>query len=138
MNWARGLLATILAGVVGNVLDAIVHGWYFQHNFYDQNTTLFRAHMPLPWLIVGDFVGALVLVWVYDRVMSSFAPGAGGGARFGFYAGVLVSFPGFIYLNMMFNGFSYSLAWMWIIYSVIWYVILGAIVGATYKKPAAT
>ena len=137
MNWTRGLLATLAAGIVGNVLDAVVHGWYFQQNFYDKNPTLFRADMPLPWLIVGDFVAALVLVWVFDRVMSSFAAGAGGGAKFGFYAGVLVWFPGAIYMNMMFNGFSYQLAWMWIIYGVIWYVIVGAVVGATYKKSAA-
>jgi hypothetical protein len=86
------------------------------------------------WFIVGDFVAALVFGWFYDKVYASFGGGAMGGVMYGLYAGVLVSFPAWIFNHLMFAGLPYGLAWTITIVNIIWGVIVGAVLGALYKK----
>jgi hypothetical protein len=137
MNVKKLLLATVVVGVVANVLDFIVHGLILQGPYYSQLTTLFRQDAPRLWMIVGDFVWALVFVWVYSRVYSSFSGGPTGGATYGLYVGILLNFPANLFMNMMFVGFPYGLAWIWVIWGIIATVINGAVAGAIYKKEAA-
>lgn len=134
MNVKKLLLATLAVGVVMNILDFIVQAQVLQGMYYSKLTSLFRADAPMAGLIVGDLVAALVFVWVYARVFDSFGGGPKGGATYGLYAGVLVNFPTWIFMNMLIVGFPYVLAWIWTIYGVVGYVILGAVAGATYKK----
>ena len=133
MNVKKLLIATLVVGAVFNVLDFVVHTQILAGT-YAKLTGLFRSDMPVPYLVIGDFVAALVFVWVYDRVYGSFGGGPKGGATYGLYAGVLVNFPTWIFLNLLFVGFPYSLAWIWTVYGVIGGVIAGAVAGATYKK----
>jgi hypothetical protein len=137
MNVKKLLLATLVVGVAANVLDYIVHGQILSGPYYSQLTSLFRQDMPMAWLIIGDFVWALVFVWVYSRVYSSFSGGAKGGATYGLYAGILLNFPANLFMNVMFVGFPYGLAWIWVIWGIISAVIYGAVAGAIYKKEAA-
>jgi len=137
MNVKKLLIATLVVGVVANVLDFIVHGLILQGAFYSKLTTLFRTDMPMGWFIFGDFVGALVLVWVYDRVYGSFAGGLKGGALYGLYAGILVNFPTWLFASGMYVGFPYGLAWIWTIWGILWTVILGAVAGVLYQKKEA-
>jgi hypothetical protein len=137
MNVKKLLLATLVVGVVANVLDWVVHGLILQGAYYSQLTSLFRQDASMALMIIGDFVWALVFVWVYSRVYSSFSGGAKGGATYGLYVGVLVNFPANLYMNMMFVGFPYGLAWIWTIWGIIFAVIVGAVAGAIYKKEAA-
>jgi len=134
MNVPRFISASLAAGVVLNVLDFVVHGRILSGPFYSRLTSLFRSDAPMAGLIIGDFVAAVVLVWVYDRVYSSFAGGLKGGTLYGLYAGVLVNFPTWIFFNMLFVGFPYKLAWIWTIYGIVASVILGGVAGAIYKK----
>ena len=134
MNVQKLLLTTLVVGVVANVVDFVVHGQILTGAYYSKMPSLFRQDSPMVWLIIGDFVAALVLVFVYDRVYSSFGGGPKGGATYGLYAGILVNFPTWIFANMIFVGFSYGLAWTWTIYGVVWMVICGAVAGAMYKK----
>jgi len=78
-----------------------------------------------------------VFVWVYDRVYGSFGGGAKGGATYGLYAGVLLNFPIWILMHMMFKGFPYGLSWIWTITGIIYAIAIGAAVGALYKKGEA-
>lgn len=137
MSVKKLLLAVLVVGVVANVLDFIVHGQILNGAYYSQLTSLFRQDMPMGWLIIGDFVWAFVFVWVYSRVYSSFSGGAKGGATYGLYAGILLSFPAALFFNIMFVGFPYGLAWIWVIWGIIARVIYGAVAGAIYKKEAA-
>ena len=134
MNVKKYLIAAIAVGVVANILDFIVHGQILSGSYYSKMTTLFRQDTPIYWLVIGDFVAALVFVWVYDRVYGSFAGGPKGGASYGLYAGILVNFPTWIFANLLFVGFTYGLAWIWTIYGILWGVIAGAVAGALYKK----
>ena len=134
MNVKKLMLATLAVGVVTIILDFIVHGQVLQGMYYSKLTNLFRADAPMAGLIVGDFVAALVFVWVYARVYDSFGGGPKGGATYGLYAGVLVNFPTWIFMHMLFVGFPYGLSWVWTIYGIVASAILGAVAGATYKK----
>ena len=134
MNFKKLLLATIVVGVVVNLLDFVVQGQILTDAYYSKLTTLFRQDTPVAWLIVGDFVAALVFVWVYDRVYGSFGGGPRGGATYGLYGGILVNFPTWMFANLIFVGFPYALAWTWTIYGIIMAVIAGAVAGAVYKK----
>ncbi len=133
MNVKKLLLATFAVGVVLNVLDFVVH-MQILAAYYSRLNILFRAEMPMRYLVIGDFVAALVFVWVYDRVYGSFGGGPKGGATYGLYAGVLLNFPTWIFLNLLFVGFPYALAWIWTIYGIVAGVIAGGVAGATYKK----
>lgn len=132
MNVKKLVLAAVVVGLVMNVVDFVVQGMLLA-GYYSQ-FSLLKREPPIPWLVIGDFVAALVFVWVYDRVRSSFGGGPKGGATFGLYAGVLVNFPTWIFAHLIFVDFPYGLAWTWTIVGVAWGVIAGAVTGAVYKK----
>ena len=136
MNPKKFLLAFIIVGVVLNVFDGLVHGGLMMNTY--KGLSFMRQDTPVIWYIALDFLMALVLVWFYEKVKGSFARSIGGGALFGFYAGVLISFPSMLGMKLMITGFPYYLAWVWIILAIIWDIIAGMIIGAIYKeKPAA-
>ena len=130
-------VTAIVVGIVVNVFDFLVHGILLQGPLYSK-LPLMRTDASLPLLIVTDFVAAVVFVWVYQRVRPSFPPGAAGGATFGLYAGVLASFPTWIACNLLFNGFTYALAWAWILTGILWAVLAGAVTGALASRSAPT
>ena len=132
MDVKKLLLATVAVGVVANVFDFVVQGQLLAG--YYGGIPLLNKEAPIPWLVFGDFVGALVFVWVYARVLASFGGGPKGGATYGLYAGILVNFPTWIFAHLLFVGFPYSLAWVWTLIGIAWCVIAGAVAGAVYKK----
>jgi hypothetical protein len=132
MNLKRLVVATLAVGVVGNALDFLVHGTLLK-GYYAGLATLFRQDTPMQWLVIGDFVAALVFVWFYSRVYGSFGGGAKGGATYGLCAGILVSFPAQIFNYLLIADFPYSLAWIWIAAGVAWGLVAGVVAGLTYK-----
>ncbi|MBK7598468.1 MAG: hypothetical protein IPJ07_08050 [Acidobacteria bacterium] len=82
--------------------------------------SLFRQDSSMLWLTVANFVAALVFVWVYDKVKSSFSQGWKGGATYGLYAGILINFPTWIFAHLLFNNFSYIVAWAIILSGIGW------------------
>jgi hypothetical protein len=137
MNVKKLLIATVAVGVVMNVFDFVVHGMILHNAVYANLTTLLNQNAPMHWLIIGEFFAGLVFVFVYDRVYGSFGGGIKGGMRYGLLAGILVNFPAQIYNHLLINGFTYGLAWTWIIVGVLWGVVAGAVAGALYKREAA-
>lgn len=133
MPVSKFLVSTLVVGIVVNVFDFLVHGILLQGPVYSK-IPLMRADASLPLLIVTDFVAAAVFVWVYQRVRPSFPPGAAGGALFGLYAGILVNFPTWIASYLLLQGFTYGLAWAWILTGVLWGVLAGAVVGALSSR----
>ena len=133
MKSARFWLAAFAGGLVLNVLDFLLHGMIL-HSYYGAMPELFNPQGNPVSFILGDFVFALVVTWVYDRVYSSFGGGPKGGATYGFYAGVLTSFPVWFFMHLMFKGWPMDLSVIWTINGIVWGVILGAVIGAVYKK----
>jgi len=129
MKSGKFWLAVLVAGIVANVLDYVVQGQVLTHAYYAKMSVM-KPDTAVQWFVFGDFVAVLVLAWVYAKVGSIFGGGLKGGATAGFYLGVLVSFPAYHFVFLMFKEYPYALAWINTVYGVIWYVILGAILGA--------
>lgn len=128
-------LAVLAAGVAVNIFDYLVHGVWLAST-YKSLPDVFR-HMSDPtWFIVGDFVAVLVFAWFYDKVYASFGGGVKGGAMYGLYAGILVSFPTWVFIHLIFEGMPYGLAWTMTFLGIAWGVIAGAVIGAMYRKGA--
>ena len=138
MKSGKFWMAVVAAGVVANVVDFLLHGMVLQNMYYAKITDLFIQGGSPAFFVVGDFVGMFVLAMVYDKVSGSFDKGWKGGALFGAYAGVLITFPGAIFYHLMFKGFPYALSWIWIVTGVIAYAINGAVLAAVYKKGEGT
>lgn len=134
MKPLKCLLAVLVAGIVGNALDFVVHGKLLNDAYYSKLDSL-NHDTPIYWFVIGDFIAVLVFACVYKHVASVFADGAKGGANAGFWLGILVSFPTNLFIYWMTKGYPQTLAWICTIYLIIWYVIVGAIVGAMRGKP---
>ena len=104
MNLQKILKATLVVGIVANILDALIHGVILKD--YYAGFAIFNQEMSMGWLVFGDFVAALVFVWVYDRVQGSFGGGPKGGAMYGLYAAILLNFPTWIFSSMLIIGFT--------------------------------
>lgn len=135
MNVKKLLIAALVVGVVLNVYDFVVHGVLLRGT-YESLPDLFKQGGSVTGFVIGDFVFALVFVWFYNRVSSSFGGGAANGAKFGFYVGVLLGFPAQLFSQMMFVGFPYTLAWEWVASAIVVGVLAGATAGAVYGTEA--
>jgi hypothetical protein len=135
MNLRKWITIGVVLGVVANVLDFVVQGNLLA-GYYTQPP--FRQENNIPWLVAGDFAATLVFAWVYLKFAGSVSPGPAGGAMLGAYAGVLVNFPTNIFLHLLIAGFPYALSWIWTLYGIAWYIVLGGIAGAMNRSPRAT
>jgi hypothetical protein len=132
MKNPRFWIAVIVAGIVANIMDFIVQGQLLTNAFYSKIETMRTDVKPI-WFIVGDFVAVLVFAWVLNRLASLFS-GAKGCAIAGFYLGVLVNFPTWHFIFLMFKGYPYNLAWINTIYGVFEFIVIGAVLGALMTK----
>jgi hypothetical protein len=131
-NW----IAVLVAFIVASILDFAVQGQWLAKAYYSHMSSV-RTDTPVMNFIIGDFAAVVVLAWVLNRLSSSFGSGARGGANAGFFLGILVNFPAYHFVFLMFKDYPYSLAWINTIYGVVWYMIIGAILAAIMHKPLA-
>ena len=102
MQTGRILKAGLAVGVVMNVWDFVFNTWLAPMMGMAQPAMMKdMADMPIPMLVVADFVAALVLVWFLDKVRGAFGPGAKGGATFGLYVGIVAAFPTWIMMHLL-------------------------------------
>ena len=134
MKGSKFWIAVIVTGIVANVIDYCFYALWMGPTYMATNPTLFRMDTNPAWFVVGDFIAVFVFAWVLDMTFSSF----GSGAKAGVYLGLLVSFPTYIFMHLMFNGYSYGLAWISTIYGIVWYVVMGTILAALIKKGGST
>ncbi len=134
MKSGKFWLAVLAAGVVMNVIDFLVYTQWLGPSYMMTNSVLFKQDTNPIWFVIGDFVSVLVFAWVFDKVSASFGTTLQDGAKAGLFLGVLVNFPTYIFLHLMFNGYPYALSWISMIYGIVWYVIVGVIFAALMKK----
>jgi len=125
-------VAVLAAGVVANIIDMVVMGMMLAPTF--ASIPSMRQGVNPVWYVIGDFLAVFVFTLVYDRVHSSFAAGPLGGATFGAYAGLLVSFPTWIFIHLMVVDFPIGLACGLTAYGILWGVVVGYVIGALLKK----
>ena len=91
------------------------------------------AEPPMKWLIIGSLAGIAVILWVYEKVQGSFGGGVGGGVKFGFYTGILMNFPMWLYFTL-YVGWPYKAMWHFTLVGVAMGVISGGLIGLVYEK----
>lgn len=136
MNVGKLLSATAVVGIVVNVFDYVLHDT-LRGVFHLGLADVLRQDVSVAAIVAGEFVAALVFVWVYDKVRGSFDAGMAGGAMFGLYAGILIAFPAFIFDHLLLAGFTYGLAWTWTLSGIAWGVLAGATAGMMYGNEGA-
>ena len=133
MNVKKFALAALAVGVVVNIYDFVVHTQLLA-GVYSRMSEFLKPDASIPLLVVADFVAAIVFVWFYDKTRNSFSAGVKGGLTFGLYAGVFLNFPTWLLAQMLIKGFSYELAWTWILVGFVWCLIAGAVAGFIYQR----
>lgn len=120
----------------------LVFAWNLLFDNFLMGPTMGSAMAQIPgmtgefsmlWQTVGNVFSAIVLVWVYDRVRGAFAGGVSGGAFFGFYAGVLVNFPTWLYMTV-YAGWPYHATWHATLVLIVSSVVAGALAGLAYDR----
>jgi len=132
MNLTALVKLGVVTGIVLNVLDFVVQGVLLA-DMYAATPAFRNTNDIIPYLILGDFVAAFVFCWAYLKLGAATGPGAGGGAQFGFIAGVLIAFPTWIFVHLLINGIPYGMVWMMTVWGVVAYTIVGAVAGALHK-----
>lgn len=135
MNNLKCWLAILVAGIVGNALDVYVQGKLLNDCYYSKMESA-RHDTAIGWFVLGDFIAVAVFAWLYGKVASVFSEGAKGGACAGLYLGVFATFPAYHFIGMMTKGYPYALVWINTGYGIVWYMVVGAIIGAMTKKSA--
>jgi len=120
----------------------VVFVWYLIWDYFLGAIVAGPAMMQIPgmgeeysklWELVGDLCGAGVLVLVYEKVKAAFATGVKGGFTYGLYAGILMNFPGWLWMTV-YADWPYAATWHIVIVLTLMTVVSGMLIGLVYDK----
>ena len=136
MNAKQLLMGTLVIGVVWNILDFIIQGMLLKSTYAGiTGFVSMDSISPVYWILI-DFLGALILVWFYGKVMSSFERGTKGAVLYGIYFGFITSIPANIFPALTVKDFPSWLAFLWTVMFIIYGAIAGYILGMMNKPKA--
>jgi hypothetical protein len=131
MKTVKFWLAVVTVWIAANILNIGMGGlWAGMMKMTD---ILDTSTKPL-WYILGNFVSAFVFVAVYQRVFNSFGGGMIGGLKYGVYAGLLLNFPTWLIVHLMFKNFPLELAAVWTAVGFVSCAVWGLVLGAVYRR----
>lgn len=131
INWGRVVAGGLLAGLVLNVFDFVIHGVLLADQWNAALAALGKGEMTgsqIAWFVGFDFVLGIATVWLYAAIRPRF----GAGPKTAAWAGVFVWFLVGLLFNLaqMPSGlWPSSLLWTSAIVAVV-YMPLAAVVGA--------
>lgn len=133
MNWTRVLLGGLVAGIVTNLADFVMHGMIMANTYkkYDQVFTQTQAS-PAKFAAVAIMISIFVAI-LFAKTRGSWADGAKGGVTFGLWFGLAIFFLNF-YSPLVIAGFPYYLGWCWGGMGLIDSLLGGAVLGAIIKR----
>ncbi len=133
MNWSKVLLAGVVGGVAMNISEFIMHGLILAGT-YESYPDVFTQEQANPlWFLLVALCIATAAAILFSKTRQSWADGAGGGATFGFWVGLIVFFPPF-YSSLVIDGFPYFLSWCQGGANLVGAVVLGATLGVVIKR----
>jgi len=133
MNWTKILIAGVVAGIVRNLVDFVMHGMIMSAT-YRRHADVFTQEEGSPiWFFVVAITISIAAAALFARTRNSWGGGLRGGASFGFWAG-MVAFFGHFYNPLVIDGFPYYLAWCWGAMGLIGFIVMGTVIGALYPK----
>ena len=133
MHWTRILAGGVVAGIVVNLVDFVLHG-QIMANTYKKYDTVFSQTEANPVyffaasILIGIFIAAL-----FAKTRGAWAESWKGGMTFGFFFGMATFFMNF-YNPLVIADFPYYLAWCWGGIGLIDSLIGGAVLGLIVKK----
>ncbi len=133
MNWTKVLIAGVVAGIVRNLADFVMHGMMMSSTYMGLPDVFDQEPANPIWFFVIAIVIATAAAALFAKTRQSWGDGLAGGAAFGFWVGLVVAFIPF-YNPLVIDGFPYYLAWCWAGIDIIGAVIMGAVIGALYPK----
>lgn len=133
MNWTRIVIGGVVAGILTNLANYVMHGMIMANTYkkYDQVFSQTAAN-PLKFFAVAIVMWICVAV-LFGKTRQSWAAGWNGGLGFGFFLGLASFFANF-YHPLVIDGFPYHLAWCWGGIGLIGGLIGGAVLGALIPK----
>jgi hypothetical protein len=87
INLGRVVMGGLLAGVLLNVVDFLVHGMWLMDDYTAAMEALGQEPMPtsmMGWFVILDFIYGIFLVWLYAAIRPRF----GAGPQTAVYAGL--------------------------------------------------
>lgn len=136
MNYTRIAIAAVAAWVADMIYGFIVYGNLLTAQF-EAHPGVFRASagQNLPLLFAGLFVGILALAAIYAKGYEG-GNGIAEGIRFGVLIAIVML--GFVFVdNYVLLNLGRRIAASLAIAGMVEMVLIGAVVGATYKPAAA-
>lgn len=132
MNWARAVIAGLVAGIVTNLASWLFHGFLLASTYTEHPIFDVEPANPLYFFLVAIVIGIMAAI-LFARTRDCWAPGLKGGITFGFFLGLVAFFSSF-YNPLVLAGFPYFLAWYWGGINLINAVLGGAVLGLLYKR----
>ena len=133
MNWTKILSAGLVAGIVVNLVDWVLHG-RIMAGTYETYSDVFSQEPGNPvWFFVAAICVAIFFAVLFAKTRECWAAGAKGGLTYGFWLG-MVAFFGNFYYPLVIDGFPYFLAWCWGGIGLIGSIVGGAVVGLMIKR----
>jgi hypothetical protein len=131
MSWTKALIAGVAAGIAVGFANFILHAvilgsTYAKYDVFTQEPT-----NPAYFFLVAVCI-AICAAFLFARSRDSWAPGAKGGATFGFWLGLVAFFSPF-YSPLVLKGFPYFLAWCQGGADLIAAIVGGTVLGLVYK-----
>ena len=128
MNWTRVVIGGLVAGIVVNLADFVMHGKIMADTYkrFDQVFTQAEAN-PMLFFAVAMATGVMVAM-LFAKTRAAWAPGWKGGLFFGLFFGLATFFLNF-YNPLVIDGFPYYLSWCWGGIGVIDGLIGGTVLG---------
>lgn len=138
-NVKKVITTAIVITIVSFVLGWLTCGWLFGWVYELEPTNVWKFTKETPptgatmgWALLGDFVLALIMVWIYALIMRGIP---GKGAKKGVNYGLIV-------WTLSLGGMFATLMWMtvnpgvvlyWTLVGLVIFMIKGAIIGAMVK-----
>ena len=135
MNLGRLVLATVAAMSAMAILAGLWHTWIMAE-FYAENTTVAREQPLVGFLLLGHFVLALLMSYVYPRGASGRSP-VSEGARFGAVMGLIYVLPHGLILHAVQGTSTATLLLVDAIWHVVEQGVGGVVIGLVYGSGVA-
>ena len=133
MHWTRILAGGVVAGIVVNLVDFVLHGQVMAETYKKYDTVFSQKEANPAYFFAAAILVGIFVALLFAKTRASWAEGWKGGATFGLFFGLATFFMNF-YNPLVIADFPYYLSWCWGGIGVIDGVVGGAVLGSIIKR----
>jgi hypothetical protein len=142
MNWKKFLIAFIVLYILSGLIGFVVHEVLLADT-YEALSDVWRPRAEMESLMWTGWITTIIFIFFFIYIFAKGREGKGiiEGLRYGLIIWAFMTIPN-IYMQYMVYPLPYSLILQWLIYDLITFLIMGAVVSLLYnpdevKKEAA-